>query len=238
MFNLIKYELRGKFLTMLGICLAVIMGNIFLMTQLTSGGMGVLALSTFIGAFALVVICISTLSLMSDYLYDDQGYLLFTLPQSGVSIISSRLITAVIQISIVAIVSLLMFCIIDQGRILNAILQGAEIRDILLSILMYLWTIVSALTFIYFCMVVGKITLKGKKIGKIGSFIIFFLLSGVRNWLSVINSNFFPKILNFDSLTAFSTSFSINIGNTIFDIVTFAILFMATSYLLEHKVDL
>jgi len=232
MFNLIKYELRGKMLTILGICLTVIIGNAFLMTH--SGGIGVLALSTFIGVFALVVICISSLSLMSDYLYDDQGYLLFTLPQSGVSILSSRLIAAVIQISIVAIVSLFMFCVLDQGRIGNGILQGTEVREILYSILMYLWTIVSALTFIYFCMVIGKITLKGKKIGKIGSLIIFFLLSGVRNGLSVMNSNFFPQIVQLDSFT----SFTINVGNTIFDIVTFVILFMATSYLLEHKVDL
>jgi len=238
MLNLIKYELRGKFLTILGICLTVIMGNLLLMSQIGSGGMGVTILSTLLGVGGLVVICISSLTMMSDYLYDDQGYLLFTLPQSGVSIISSRLIAAVMQISIVAIVSLLMFCIIDQGRILNAILQVSEVSEILLSILMYLWTIVSGLTFIYFCMVVGKISFKGKNIGKIGSFIIFFVLSGVRNWLSVINSNFFPKILQFDSLTALSTSFTINIGNTIFDVITFAILFMATSYLLEHKVDL
>ena len=234
MFNLIKYELRGKGLTILGICLTVIMANLLLMIQFGSGGMGVAALSTFIGVFALGVICISSLTLMSDYLYDDQGYLLFTLPQSGVSITASRLVVAVIQISIVAIVSVLMFCFIDQGRMLNSMLQGIEVRELLFSILMYFWTIVSTLTFIYFCMVVGKIALKGKKVGKIGSFIIFFLLSGVRNGLAAINANYFPQIVQLDSFP----SFTINIGNTIFDIITFAILFMATSYLIENKVDL
>lgn len=234
MFNLIKYELRGKLLTILGICLTVIMGNLFLLTQIGSGGIGVAILSTILGVGGLVVIFISSLTLMSDYLYNDQGYLLFTLPQSGVAITASRLITAVIQISIVTIVSALMFCLIDQGRMLNAMLQGVEVHEILISILMYLWTIVSTLTFIYFCMVIGRIALKGKKIGKIGSFIIFFLLSGVRNGLSSINSNYFPQIVQLDSFS----SFTINIGNTIFDVITFAILFMSTSYLLEHKIDL
>ena len=234
MFNLIKYELRGKLLTIFGICITVIMGNLFLMTKISSWEIGAPVLSTFLGVGALVLICISSLTLMSDYLYDDQGYLLFTLPQSGVSIMTSRLIAAVIQISIVTMVSLLMFCLLDQGRLLNAILQQVEIHEIFYSILMHLWTIVSALTFIYFCMVVGKIALKGKKLGKIGSFIIFFLLSIVKAGLTIVISNSFPQIVELHSVT----TMTMNIGSTIFDVIIVAMLFMATSYLLEHKVDL
>ncbi|MBU2699879.1 magnesium-transporting ATPase (P-type) [Sporomusaceae bacterium BoRhaA] len=234
MFNLIKYELRGKFLTILGICLTVIIGNLFLMTKSATGGIGIPVLSTILGIGALIVIFISSLTLLSDYLYDDQGYLLFTLPQSGVSITASRLIAAVIQISIVAIVSLLMFYLVDQGRILNVLLRDIEVQELIYSILLYIWTIVSCLTFIYFCMVVGKIAFKGKKLGKIGSFIIFFLLSIVMNGLTILISNFFPSILQLGSIR----TITFNIGSTLFDIITFAILFMATSYLLEHKVDL
>jgi len=234
MLNLIKYEVRGKFLTILGICLTVIMGNLFLMTKIGSWEIAVPVLSGFLGIGALIVISISSLTLMSDYLYDDQGYLLFTLPQSGVSIMASRLIVAVIQISIVTIVSMLMFCLLDQGRLLNTILSYVEVHELLYSILIHLWSIVSALTFIYFCMVVGKIALKGKKLGKIGSFIIFFLLSIVRAGLTFVISNSFPQIVEVHSVT----TMTINIGSTIFDIIMFAILFMGTSYLLEHKVDL
>jgi ABC-2 type transport system permease protein len=234
MFNLIKYEIRRKLLTILGICLTVIIGNLFLMTKIDSWQIGVPVLSTFLGVGGLILICISSLTLMSDYLYDDQGYLLFTLPQSGVSITASRLITAVIQIGIVTIVSVLMFCLLDQGRLLNVILRDTQVHELLYSILMYLWTIISALTFIYFCMVVGRIALRGKKIGKIGSFIIFFLLSIGKNGLEFAISVFFPQIVQLHSVT----TISINIGSTIFDIIIFAILFIATSYLLEHKVDL
>jgi ABC-2 type transport system permease protein len=234
MFNLIKYEIRRKLLTILGICLTVIIGNLFLMTKIDSWQIGIPVLSTFLGVGGLILICISSLTLMSDYLYDDQGYLLFTLPQSGVSITASRLITAVIQIGIVTIVSVLMFCLLDQGRLLNVILRDTQVHELLYSILMYLWTIISALTFIYFCMVVGRIALRGKKIGKIGSFIIFFLLSIGKNGLEFAISVFFPQIVQLHSVT----TISINIGSTIFDIIIFAILFIATSYLLEHKVDL
>ena len=238
MFNLIKYEIRGNLLTILGICLTVIIGNLFLMTKVGSWEIAVPLLSGFLAIGAFILIFLSTLTFMSHYLYDDQGYLLFTLPQSGLSIMASRLIAAVIQISIVTIVSLVMFCLLDQGRLLNNILQGTELLDILSSIIMYLWTIVSTLTLIYFCMVIGKVALKGKTLGKIGSFVIFFLVSGLRNGLSIINSNYFPQIVKFDSMTAVNTAFTINIGNTIFDVIVFVILFIGTSYLLEHKVDL
>jgi ABC-2 type transport system permease protein len=234
MFNLIKYELRGKLLTILGICLTVIMGNLLLMTKIGSWQIGVPVLSAFLGIGAVMVTFISSLTLMSDYLYDDQGYLLFTLPQSGVSIMASRLIAAVVQISIVTIVALLMFFLVEQERLFNGLLKHVQVHELLYFILMYLWTIVSALTFIYFCMTFGKIALKGKKIGKIGSFIIFFLLSIGRNGLTAIISNFFPQIVQLDLFT----TITINIGSTIFDIITFAMLFMTTSYLLEHKVDL
>jgi ABC-2 type transport system permease protein len=234
MFNLIKYELRGKFLTILGICLTVIIGNLFLLTKVGSWEIGVPVLSGFLGSSALIVICLSSLTLMSDYLYDDQGYLLFTLPQSGVAIMASRLIAAVIQIGIVTIVSALMFCLLDQGRILNIILHHVAVAELLYSILMHLWTIVSALTFIYFCMVVGRVALKGKKLGKIGSFIIFFLLSIAKAGVTLIIADSFPQIVQLQSVTAMT----INIGSIIFDIITFVILFMATSYLLEHKVEL
>ncbi len=234
MLNLIRYELRGKFLTLLGISLTVIMGNLFLILKNGTGGTGVAVLSVFLGIGALVVIFIASLTLMSDYLYDNQGYLLFTLPQSGVSIMASRLIAAVIQISIVTLVSMLMFCLIDQGRMFNAILRDVELPELMYSLLMCIGTIVSTLTLIYFCMVVGKIALKGKMLGKIGSFIIFIVFSIVRTGLTVITANFFPQIVEVNSVT----TITMNIGSTLVDVIIFVVLFIGTSYLLEHKVDL
>ena len=177
---------------------------------------------------------LSSITMMSDYLYDEQGYLLFTLPQSGVSIMLSRLLAAIAQISIVSIVSLLMFCVVDQQKVLNAMLRHVMVSELAYSLFMYLCTIISTLTLIYLCLVVGKIALRGKKVGKIGSFIILIILSMGHNGLTFIISNFFPQSVDLDSIS----TISINIGTTIFDAVVFAMLFVATSYLLENKVEL
>ena len=106
MFKLIKYELRSTFLTILGICITVIIANLLLMTKKGSWDVAVPGLSICLIIGAIIVIFISSLKIMSKYLHGDEGYLLFTLPQSGASIITSRLITALIQISIVVFVCL------------------------------------------------------------------------------------------------------------------------------------
>lgn len=234
MLNLIKYELRGNFATLLGICLIVIIGDLFLLTKVGSWEVGVPVLSSFLGFGALLLIFISSLTIMSNYLYNEQGYLLFTLPQSGKSILASRLVTAVIQFAIVTLVSAVMFFLNDQEKIWNAIVRHVEFTEGLYSIVMYLWTIIYELTFIYFCMVVGKIAFKGKKLGKMGSFILFIFFSIGRNGLSVIIANFFPDVVQLNSFI----TLNLNIGELMLDIIIFITLFMSTAYLLEHKVDL
>jgi ABC-2 type transport system permease protein len=249
MFKLVKYELRSTFLTIIGICITVIIASLLLMTKKASWDVAVTALSVCLTIGAIIVIFISSLKIMSKYLHEDSGYLLFTLPQSGVSIIISRLITALIQISIVAFVALSMCYLTVTDKLVFSFFKDVKVSVILYSIISYIWAIIFSLTFIYFCMVIGKVALKGKKLGKIGSFIIFILLSLAISWLSFKIVTLFPQTLNlgdFSTTTNYKTSnssfsisgASLNIAKTIFDIITFALFFITTSYLIDKKLDL
>ena len=111
--------------------------------------------------------------------------------------------------------------------------------------------IVYSLTFIYFCMIIGKVALKGKKLGKIGSFIIFIILAVGIGWLSYKITTILPqnfnlsdfsmtydnKVLNSDFMSS-RGAYTINIATAIFDISTFAGLFITTSYLIDKKLNL
>ena len=252
MFKLVKYELRSTFFTILGICISVIAANLFLMTKKNSwDNDAIIGLSVTLIIGALIVIFISSLKIMSKYLHGHEGYLLFTLPQSGTSIITSRLITALIQTTIVVFVSLLMLYLIIPVKIDLSFLKDIKFSVILFSIVIYIWSIVSSLTFIYFCMVIGKVALKGKKLGKIGSFIIFIILSGLVSWLSSEIGSIFPLTISLDgfsivnsfesSTSGFSFSgveMNINIAKIICEIVTFAGYFIGTSYIIDKKLDL
>ncbi|MBZ9608776.1 hypothetical protein G9F73_013260 [Clostridium estertheticum] len=252
MFKLIKYELRSTFLTIIGVCISGIIANLFLMTKKdTWDGNTVMGLSTCLIIGAIIVIFISSLKIMSKYLHGDSGYLLFTLPQSGVSIMASRLITALIQISIVVFVSLLMFNLTVTGKIDLSFFKDIKLGIILFFIIQYIWIIVYSLTCIYFCMVIGKVALKGKKLGKIGSFIIFIILSVAIGWLSTKITTQFPQTINLSNFSINTTNnilnsdftvsggaFNINIADTIFQIITFVGLFITSTYLIDKKLDL
>ncbi|MBU3090504.1 hypothetical protein KPL35_00150 [Clostridium sp. CF011] len=252
MFKLIKYELRSTFLTIIGICISVIIANLFLMTKKdTWGGNTVTALSTCLIIGAMIVIFISSLKIMSKYLYGDSGYLLFTLPQSGSAIMTSRLISALIQISIVAFVSILMLYLTSIDKIDLSFFKYFKLSVVLFFIIQYIWGIVYLLTFIYFCMVIGKVALRGKKLGKIGSFIIFIILSIAIGWLSTKITTLLPQNLNLNKFSINTTNsilnsdlmgsggeLNLNIANTIFQIITFVGLFITTTYLIDKKLDL
>lgn len=252
MFKLIKYELRATFLTIIGICITIIIANLFLMTKKGSWGIEtIIGLSLCLAIGALIVIFISSLKIMSKYLYEDSGYLLFTLPQSGASIITSRLITAFIQTSIVAFVVILMLYLNSADNIDVSFLKDLKLGVIVYSIISYIYMIASSLTFIYFCMVIGKVALKSKKIGKIGSFIIFIIFSMILGWLSSKLVTILPQTLNISDFSiktnynvldvALSTSsglLDINIAQTILDFIVFVGFFMGTSYLIDKKLDL
>ncbi|MBX4265782.1 hypothetical protein [Clostridium estertheticum] len=251
MFKLVKYELRANFLTIIGICITVIVASLLLMTQKgTWSSTAILALSGCLIIGSVIVIFIASLKIMSKYLHNDSGYLLFTLPQSGMSIITSRLLASLIQISIIVAVSFFMSYLTLTDKIDFSFLGDIKPGLILYSVINYVGGIIYFLTIIYFCMVIGKIALKGKKIGKIGSFVIFIILSIVIGWLSSKITNLLPQNLNFSDFsinttnvlnfgtTASESAFNINLAGAIFDIIVFIGLFMGTSYLIDKKLDL
>lgn len=252
MFKLIKYELRSTFFTILGICIAVIIANMILITKKGTTDVAVIpALSVCLAIGAFIVIFISSLRIMSKYLYGEEGYLLFTLPQSGASIVTSRLITSLVQISIVLFVSLLMFYFTIPEQMDLSFLNKLKANEILFSISGYIWATITSLTLIYFCMIIGKVALKGKKIGKIGSFVIFIIISLIIGWLSSKITTLFPQTLNLggssiaNNFTTSNSGFSIsgmplsvNIAGTIFEIITFAGCFITSSFLIDKKLDL
>lgn len=247
MLKLVKYELRGNLFTIIGICITVIVANLLLLTRKVTWGIEVVGGSSLIVAIgAIITIFIFSLTIMSKYLHEDSGYLLFTLPQSGASIIMSRLITSLIQITTVILVSLTSAYLIAGQDIPFEFSKYFKVY--LMLIIENIWGIVSFLTFIYFCMILGKVAFRNKKIGKLGSFIAFIVFSLLIGWISPKITTLFPQTIDLGNLLASTTIkvneidilslVEINIAGLILDICTFVIFFISGSYLLDKKVDL
>lgn len=230
MFKLVKYELRGNLFTIAGICITIIIANLLLLTRKASWGTNsVTGLSIFLAIGAIITIFIYSLTIMSKYLYEDYGYLLFTLPQSGISIILSRLITSLIQITMVVLVSFSCVYLIIGEKISPDFFKILNLNGLMLA--QCIWGLISFLTYIYFCMIISKVAFRSKKIGKLGSFVAFILLSVLLGWISVKITELFPQTVEL-------AGSPLNIAATLWDICTFTIFFISSSYLLDKKVDL
>jgi len=248
MFKLIKYELRGNFLTILGIFIAIIIGNLLLIPKRADWATeAITGFSVILSIVAITIIFISSLNLMSKYLHNDSGYLLFTLPQSGTKIILSRIITALIQINLVIIVASLGIYLATGVSFSFSFLDYITIKGIRVGIALYLCLNIYLLTFIYFCMIMGKVALRNKRVGKIGSFILFILLTLGMLWLESKLRGIFPQSLSVNYSTFFKdivlrsenvTFIPINISNLIFEFLTFAAFFKGSTYMIDNKLDL
>jgi ABC-2 type transport system permease protein len=250
MFKLIKYELRSNFLMVIGICTIVIIAHLILITRLA--GFPIEFVNTYnnplslrLTIFAMMVIFIYSLTIMYKYLYQDSGYLLFTLPQSGMSIIASRLITALIEITIVAFVAIFIsFFSLDAAgnklifsdKIIFSLLKNYNIHQIPIFIISYISIIFYSLISIYFCLVIGRIAIKTRKIGIVSIFINFIIISLAINWVLSTIMRIFPQIL--PQTLNLGGAFNINIASTIFNIITFVGFFMTTCYLIDKKLEL
>jgi hypothetical protein len=247
MLKLVKYELRANLFNIIGICITMIVANLLLLTRRTTWGADVVGgLSLILAFIAIIVIFIFSLNIMSKYLYQDSGYLLFTLPQSGASIIMSRLITSLIQITLVISVSFLCAYILFGENISLEFTVYFKIYGMVL--IEYIWMVISFLAFIYFCMITGKVAFRNKKIGKIGSFVAFILFTLMLGWISTKLTTVFPQTIKLTNLIGSTTIgvnevdllslVEINIANRILGVCTFAFFFISGSYLLDKKVDL
>lgn len=248
MFNLIKYELKGyykDFIIMIGAIAAL---NILLFTRINTWPQEAVILCSFLISFAAaVVVFIWNIRLFSRDLYEDSGYLLFSLPQSGYSILGSKLITSIVQGLIVGVVAFIFNYIslhatgkfnIEFGMIMRNISPKFITESIVSSLFEYVYL----LTTIYFSIALSKVAIKKKKVGKLGGFIIFIIVSIIVAKITQIIVDIFPQTYNLDILKVqvvanAASTIPINIAAMILNVILFILMFIATAYIIENKID-
>lgn len=245
MFKLVKYELQGIYKELLGALIIMLVLALLLYTRIGTWQNG-----SIIGLTVIIIIApgvwafISSIKIYSKYMYDDTGYLMFTLPQNGYSIVTSRIIVALIQLWSILAMSIL----ITKGilsKVITDEVMKQQIRITLSSIKTSDWlTLVLSITFswiymmmlIYFCVTLSKVVINRRKMGKLGAFIIFIVLTiALGNFSSWLEKTFPSTISIFHSV---STSTTLNTASSIFDVITMLIFFFLTSYFIDKKLEL
>lgn len=254
MLNLVKYELKGRYKFYIGIALAFIVWNIYLITRIgiwQPDGMvfGVSIATTLAIYFAILLFGVL---LYNRDLYGDTGYLIFTLPKKGYSIVGSKLIVSLIEIILFGLLSGTFIYIIlvnspnvPVDEIINTI--KANFGKILFSILVSLWGYISILLVSYFSLNISKVAFHSGRFRFILSFVIFFLTLYVISQISSYLATIFPQEIIFNPTTTIFDNnemhisvlpFKFNIAEVVFQIIIYPILFVFNGYLIDKKIDI
>lgn len=265
MFKLIKYELKGYYKELLGALIITSIINIFLLVNPKSWEVDTLiGLSIAVIFTACIVVIVWNIRLFNRDLYGDTGYLMFTLPQKGYSILGSKLIASFIQMVVVggASVLYLIFILIRYNQIQWGLGVKFSPLFIIFIILSSIFSYLSFLLLVYFSSTACRVAIRNKRIGKLGGFIIFIAMNFLTIKIGEMLANIFPQTYGIKVLEQISNAgmdavngrirvdnknvildmsnnlMNVNAAVTIFSILLFIALYIGVSNLIEKKIDL
>lgn len=255
--RLIKYELKGNYITFSIVFILMILLNLGIHMKSNSWPSGaVVALTALVNFGIFGVVLIINIKSFSKELFEDRGFLTFTLPITGKQIIIGKLIVSLIWFLIAGIIYTLFqiasIKLIMNGEVYETLSKLVGAKLMISSIVSILLSSLTLMITIYFSTTVSKVTLKNKKIGKFLGFIVFIALMVAISYVGDKLVHFFPQTINLQNAEFNKTiaqleqmNISLNIPkiemsifNLVYNTLVFIGLFFGTSYLLENKIDL
>ncbi|MCF6464896.1 hypothetical protein, partial [Clostridium sp. Cult2] len=229
----IKYEIKGSYKFILGVLALILILTTGIYTYVSNTQEGSVLGATFTGLSVLVIfgtLLTTFLYIVNSFrkeLYEDRGYLTFTLPLTGNQILGAKLIVAflwfVLLGVVIAIYNGIMVLSFSPVKIkiseLFSMLKNMNIpyRELVVFGLTAIIGGVSTLILIYFSMALSRVTFRNKKIGGFW-FIIFLVLSGIVTYGQVKVIQLLPYYLDISTFKIASShmlryGFNININN-------------------------
>lgn len=191
-----KYEIRGTYKFILGVLALVLILSTVLFGFVSKSNRYMSTLENIISGFSILILfgasLVTFFYIVGSFrkeLYEDRGYLTFTLPLTGNQIVASKLLVALLWFILLGVVVsvyyfLLVLIYSNLGikdmiyDISQMIGQKTLMKSILFAAIASIYSLINMLVLIYFSMALGKVTFKDKKIGGLW-FVIFLILSAV-----------------------------------------------------------
>lgn len=248
MLKLIKYELKTVSRDVFIIAIVEILLNLALMTRVNVWPSKAIFWVSFLITFgAGVSAFISNIMIYTRELKQDTGYLTFTLPKKGYSVVGEKIIVALIESFIIWFIGIGFLLFFDTWLSTNFIKISFNI-GIIIRIISTLYEYAAILIIIYFVNTLSKVILKNRRFNGLfacGIFAVFmYAIYKVEEFLD----NIFPqrivviggkiKILS-GAISAHNYGdLSSNIVSSTIEIIVVVGLFIATSRILEKHMDL
>ena len=190
MINYMKYEIKGTYKYISGILalVLILITGIYAYASRPNEGSAVGVIFIVLSILVLFGTALATFLFIVDSfrkeLYEDRGYLTFTLPLTGNQIVGSKLIVALMWffilgmvIALYNLIMVLSFSPVDLNitELFSTFFQTFSIKEIIVSVISTVLIGVSILILIYFSMALSRVSFRNKRIGGLW-FIIFLLL--------------------------------------------------------------
>lgn len=248
MLKLIKYEIQTVWKDLLVVLAIILLLNLALLTRINVWkGDLVFGLSCLIYFGGLVAIFIGNIRMFTRDLKEDTGYLLFTLPQSGYSILGEKLIVVLISLVLTSIVGIIFVGF--TSSLANIDLFNGFGFGTVLQIIGDLYQYISLIVLIYFIIAFTKMIMKGKRLSGLLEVAIFTAFGFLSYEIEKLVAEILPYRANIaggsvnlqisEQVKNVSyTNVSFNIANGVFELIVTIVLFAVTAYILEKKIEL
>lgn len=248
--SLIKYELKGYYKEIIILIGIIVIGNLLLLSRINVWPIQVISTLSFLICFgACIAVFIWNISIFGRDLYGDTGYLVFTLPIKGYEIVAAKLITAFIQVTVVNVIAFtFMYINIVSIQEVKQFLNSLNPAYVVFFVAVIIFQYIYLLSLTYFSLSVSKVAIKNRKVGKIGTFVVFIIISSITGKITAYLASVFTqsfKINLFSPSGMLSLNIDIskyliptNIAVMVFSILMFLVFFIVSSYLIENKIDI
>ncbi|MGM0396975.1 MAG: hypothetical protein ACQEP4_07960 [Bacillota bacterium] len=281
MFKYAKYELKGTMKFLLGaIILALVASTgiqLFINREATEtmrylGGRLVesdliaflLVALIFIVFGALIGGMVYLIASFRKELYEDRGYLTFSLPLSGGQLLGSKLLVALFWLTLMGI-SIVLYNLALAQILIGQNLFGdiwSTMREIdnfgflfTGSIITSLMESAVTLLLVYFAITISRVSIKSRKIGSLW-FMLFIVMTSVIAYIQELIAKLLPMYLDLSTMgiigqreayimgidSQFGGTLSIqgvvSIPGLLFQILLAVGIFFATAYMLDNKIDI
>lgn len=267
MLKLIKYEFKNinkEFLIILGV---IILLNIALMTRINVwSNDAVIGLSFLICFGAAVAIFIYNIIMYTRDLKQDTGYLLFSIPKNGYTILGAKLSCSLIVMILSMIVGCIMIFfvgIIAMGNFDTFVKAFTDLKNVgsvnlfkfvlvlIVDAIIVILGYVESLLAIYLSVTISKVIMNGRKFSGLVSFLIYIIINlitgKIYELLCKVNPTSINPYIAFNG-DSYPQSAAVNdpsilfipvswVGG-IFYIAVIVGLFIGIGYMLEKKIDL
>ena len=260
--KLLKYELKATSRVFVPLYIAILVVSIVNGLSLNLEILNIQGLATivlmclFISLFVITIVV--TIQRFNKNLLKDEGYLMFTLPVSSKHLVLSKYLTSLIWTFLSFVVAFLSFTIIFMiptykyfdfsyfinefnllfSNMLNLNILGQFLKIILLMIISYTIFIFN----VYLALSVGQLPIFNR-FRNVSSFIGFLVINLLISYVQNIVDNAFVNIEAIDNVNYSIDSISsivskgLNVA-IIINIIIILVLFFATSYILNKKLNL